>query len=92
MPLDVSLKWPSENSFSHPLHAQPPLGPISVDRVLTTTDQTKGTLHVRVTNNLDSAQEVGYTELLPWLVLPYLHTLEVTIDGKHARMYFSPQT
>jgi phosphatidylinositol glycan class T len=87
MPFDVSLRFPAESFFTHLAGVQPALSSISVDRVLTTTDQTHGTLHVRVTNNLDRAQDVGYSEMLPWLIMPYLHTLTITIEGSIARMF-----
>lgn len=62
-----------------------PLSPLSVSRTVTTTSQYAGTLLVSVTNPLDEAQTVLYAETLPWLLVPYLHTLRVSIDGIDAR-------
>jgi hypothetical protein len=61
---------------------QAPLAPLSVDRVITTVDQTRGVLHVSVRNN-DRERErmVIYAETMPWLVELYMHTLEVRVDG-----------
>jgi phosphatidylinositol glycan class T len=80
----VSLRWPGEPAFAYSAVIEPPLAPLSVDRVLTTADQTRGTLHVSVSNPGPAPLDVLYAETLPALLTPYLHTLAVSLNGAPA--------
>jgi phosphatidylinositol glycan class T len=63
------------------IERQPSLSPLSVNRIITTPDQSRGTLHISVINNEMHVLDVLYTETLPPLVTLYLHTRAVTVDG-----------
>jgi len=83
--LDISLRWPLESVFSYPLDPPlQPLSPLSVQRILKGTSQSRGQLSVSIRNTLPSEVQAVYLETMPWHVQFYLHTLKILVNG-HAR-------
>ncbi|KAF8585043.1 Gpi16 subunit, GPI transamidase component [Ramaria rubella] len=78
-PLDIALSYDQEKIFAYP-HIYNSLVPISISRTHTGTSQANGRLHTTLTNTLASPQLVAYLETPPWIIVPYLHTLTITID------------
>ncbi|KAH8108540.1 GPI transamidase component GPI16 [Phellopilus nigrolimitatus] len=95
-PLDISIHFPKEDSFSYPLDVpRSPLTDFEVSRTLTGTTQSHGRLSVSIKNNRPYEMQLVYVETMPWLVTFFLHTLELTVDGRKsnglmARMAYTP--
>ncbi|KAH8106369.1 GPI transamidase component GPI16 [Phellopilus nigrolimitatus] len=90
-PLDISIHYPKEHSFSYPLDVpRSPLTDFEDIRTLTGTTQTHGRLSVSIKNNRPDEMQLVYVETMPWLV-----TLELTVDGRKSnglmmRMAYMP--
>ncbi|EJC98354.1 GPI transamidase component GPI16 [Fomitiporia mediterranea MF3/22] len=84
LPLDVSIRYPTENAFSYPAlgTSVAPLSDILLTRTLSGTSQTRGRLAVSIWNNRPHDLRLLYVETMPWLVTFYLHTLDLTVDGQ----------
>ncbi|KAL0960483.1 hypothetical protein HGRIS_005524 [Hohenbuehelia grisea] len=79
VPLDINFRWPAE--FTYPVN--PPsqsLVPLSVQRTLRGSSQAHGQVSVHLRNHLDESVQAMYLETMPWLVLFYLHTLQIKLD------------
>lgn len=63
-----------------------PLTPLTVKRALHGTTQTRGVLHVSVTNNCLVEISTGYLEMIPALLTLWMHTLKVEINSEMRSM------
>ncbi|GAA5928411.1 hypothetical protein JCM3775_000604 [Rhodotorula graminis] len=79
--LDVSLTWPGENVFQHPLRSKLPVPPLTVRRITHAVGVERGRIGVEVVNNLEDEAEVVWGESWPWWLRGYLSTLEATLNG-----------
>ncbi|EPQ54884.1 Gpi16 subunit, GPI transamidase component [Gloeophyllum trabeum ATCC 11539] len=80
--LNLALRWPLESEFVYPLDpaSQPP-SPLSVQRTMAGTSQSRGRLSVSIRNSLPSEIQAVYLETMPWHVQFYLHTLKISNGG-----------
>ncbi|KAF9225931.1 Gpi16 subunit, GPI transamidase component [Gyrodon lividus] len=81
VPLDISMSWPNEHTFQHPLPPLDPLTPLSIKRTLHGSSQTHGVLSMTLSNNEHDDITVGYLETLPVLVTLWMHTMKVQVSG-----------
>ncbi|WAQ87423.1 hypothetical protein PtA15_8A327 [Puccinia triticina] len=83
LPLEVEMKWPSEEKFKYPEIYTPP--PVKVKRILLGHGQTRGLMGIEIEmtqEEINKEQEIVYFEELPWWLTIYLHTLKVEVDDK----------
>ncbi|KAL5501912.1 GPI16 [Sanghuangporus vaninii] len=81
-PLDISVRYPAEGSFSYPLELCSPLTEFEISRTFVGTTQSSGKLTVSIQNNRADDLQILYVETMPWLVTFYLHTLDLRVDGQ----------
>jgi phosphatidylinositol glycan class T len=51
--------------------------PLSINRALRGYDQTRGGLTITITNSLEKDVEAWYVETIPWIIKPYLSSIQV---------------
>ncbi|PLW54865.1 hypothetical protein PCANC_05713 [Puccinia coronata f. sp. avenae] len=81
LPLDIEMKWPSEEKFEYSERYAPP--PVTIKRLLLGHGQTRGLMGVEIEmsqSEINKEQEIVYLEELPWWLTIYLHTLSVEVD------------
>jgi phosphatidylinositol glycan class T len=87
-PLDVGMEWRAFSTWS------PYQGPFRATQFLTGRGNGRGAIVSVVNGNMKSAGDVEVTmfQIVPWYVRLYMHTLKVTVDGKHVnpRLKLSP--
>ncbi len=85
--LNLGLQWwPLNSYFTFPSLAQRPSPPsLTATRSLISSGQEQGEIVLRIRNN-DAFNErhVRYSESLPWLLQPALHTLRINVEAHAA--------
>lgn len=77
--LNVEMTWPLEQYFAYPIAY--PAQKLTTSRIFSGYGQESGMVQLTITN-LEQAKErrIKYTEILPWFIKVYLHTMQEQIS------------
>ncbi|KDN46451.1 Gpi16 subunit, GPI transamidase component [Tilletiaria anomala UBC 951] len=86
--LNVGLSWPDEQAFRFPTLGSLPAPPsLTASRSLISSGQEAGQVVLRISNkDILHERRVLYTESLPWLLKPYMHTIRIDVRTDQASL------